>query len=241
MDDALRVLPGRLHGTVAAPPSKSVAHRALICAWLAGDIGCVRGVDRTTSRDIASTIDCLAALGKHQPGSFQERRFHGGLQEPVALECGESGSTLRFLVPLVAALGRFLGLAHVVFQRLHVGRVPALAGQAGHFPAQDQASLGQVGWADRAQAVQVGQGLGHRVAGYHTAGARLVVDQDRLPERFTEFLRHRARRQIRNAAGAEWHDDAQRLGRKSLCHRGGRQHQHDTAQHEEPDCLVHFL
>ena len=110
MDDALRVLPGRLHGTVAAPPSKSVAHRALICAWLAGDIGCVRGVDRTTSRDIASTIDCLAALGKHQPGSFQERRFHGGLQEPVALECGESGSTLRFLVPLVAALGRYVVL-----------------------------------------------------------------------------------------------------------------------------------
>ena len=106
MDDVLRVMPGHLDGTVEAPPSKSVAHRALLCAWLAGDVGCVENVDRSTSRDIAATIDCLAALGRFREGSLRERRFMSGIPEPTVLDCGESGSTLRFLVPLVGALGR---------------------------------------------------------------------------------------------------------------------------------------
>lgn len=106
MDDVLRVLPSHLGGTVEAPPSKSVAHRALLCAWLAGDVGCVENVDRSTSRDVAATIDCLSALGRFREGSLRERRFLSGIPEPTVLDCGESGSTLRFLVPLVGALGR---------------------------------------------------------------------------------------------------------------------------------------
>jgi 3-phosphoshikimate 1-carboxyvinyltransferase len=97
LGDALRVMPGRLAGTVQAPPSKSLAHRALLCAWLAGDIDCVRGVDATTSRDIAATIGCLAVLGTVRSSDRPE---------PVVLDCGESGTTLRLLVPVVAALGR---------------------------------------------------------------------------------------------------------------------------------------
>jgi 3-phosphoshikimate 1-carboxyvinyltransferase len=102
LDDVLRVMPGRLSGTVAAPPSKSVAHRALLCAWLAGDVACVEGVDRSTSRDVAATLDCLAALGDAETRETAD----GASPEPVELDCGESGSTLRFLVPVAAALGR---------------------------------------------------------------------------------------------------------------------------------------
>jgi 3-phosphoshikimate 1-carboxyvinyltransferase len=106
LDESLRVMPGRLAGTVEAPPSKSLAHRALFCAWLAGDVGLVKNVDASSSRDVAATIDCLASLGRFRAGSLRERRFLVGVPEPTVLDCGESGSTLRFLVPLVGALGR---------------------------------------------------------------------------------------------------------------------------------------
>ncbi len=104
--DVLRILPGRLAGAVAAPPSKSIAHRALLCAWLAGDPACVRGVGPGTSNDIDATLGCLAALGAVRPGPLGERRAPPEIPKPVLLDCGESGTTLRLLVPIVAALGR---------------------------------------------------------------------------------------------------------------------------------------
>ena len=55
------ILPGTAQGTVAAPPSKSMAHRLLICAALANGESTVRGVD--PSQDILATADCLTALG----------------------------------------------------------------------------------------------------------------------------------------------------------------------------------
>lgn len=82
--------PSRLKGRITPPPSKSMAHRLLIAAALAGVpfpmTGCV-------GQDVAATEACLQAL--EAPGS-----------EPVLLDCGESGSTLRFLLPVAAALGR---------------------------------------------------------------------------------------------------------------------------------------
>lgn len=105
-EDVLHVGPGRLSGAVAAPPSKSVAHRALVCAWLAGDVGLARGVDESTSKDVAATLRCLRTLGRLRPGNPLDRRVAGDSFEPVVLDCGESGTTLRLLVPLVAALGR---------------------------------------------------------------------------------------------------------------------------------------
>lgn len=73
-------------GAVNIPPSKSLTHRALICYALAhgGEV-----INPSASEDIAATRRCLDAL------------FSGG----EALDCGESGSTLRFLLPLAAALG----------------------------------------------------------------------------------------------------------------------------------------
>ena len=55
------IRPGTAGGTVAAPPSKSMAHRLLICAALAEGESLVRGVDR--SEDILATADCLSSLG----------------------------------------------------------------------------------------------------------------------------------------------------------------------------------
>jgi len=106
------VTPGRLFGTVRAPASKSVAHRLLICAALADRP--TRATIDATNRDIDATIACLEALGA------QIRRDGDALcVRPIAaprgaaeLDCGESGSTLRFLLPVAAALGvraRFTG------------------------------------------------------------------------------------------------------------------------------------
>ena len=55
------IQPGTARGTVTAPPSKSMAHRLLICAALAHGESVVRGVD--PSEDILATADCLTALG----------------------------------------------------------------------------------------------------------------------------------------------------------------------------------
>lgn len=101
-----RILPGSLHGTAAPPPSKSAAHRAIICAGLARGSSALEPIG--TSMDMAATIGCMEKLG----ASFVRtgnRLQAEGISElptaPVTLDCAESGSTLRFLIPLAAALG----------------------------------------------------------------------------------------------------------------------------------------
>ena len=113
----ITIYPNKLHGTVTAIPSKSQAHRLLICAAFSDrptTLLCAH-----TSEDIEATSRCLNALGANIT-----RRAQGYYVEPVetlpvsaVLDCGESGSTLRFLLPVVCALG-----VEVVFQ-LH-GRLP---------------------------------------------------------------------------------------------------------------------
>ena len=83
------IRPGRLGGSVEPPPSKSDAHRALLAAGLAGDTTLVSGLPAPESDDITATRRCLAALA-------------GG---ESLLDCGESGTTLRLLIPVTAALG----------------------------------------------------------------------------------------------------------------------------------------
>ena len=92
MSGALRLGPGALAGEVAVPPSKSLLHRAMVCAALAGDPAACRVPD-APSEDVAATRRCLAALLASGGGA-------------AALDCGESGTTLRLLVPVAAALGR---------------------------------------------------------------------------------------------------------------------------------------
>lgn len=97
--------PGPLKGEIRAVASKSQAHRLLICAALAEgetEITC-----RERSRDIDATADCLRALGAGitcENGVFRVRPIKKSV--PCALlDCRESGSTLRFLLPVLCALG----------------------------------------------------------------------------------------------------------------------------------------
>lgn len=101
------IKPSALKGPVDAPPSKSMAHRYLIGAALSGKVCTLSGVDY--SQDILATIDCLTALGAKistdgdkvtvDPTGFMQS------ENPV-LKCRESGSTLRFFIPLALCLGK---------------------------------------------------------------------------------------------------------------------------------------
>ena len=100
------ILPGAARGTVAAPPSKSMAHRLLICAALAPGESVIRGVD--PSQDILATADCLAALGASLSREGHTVRVRGcdpRRSAPAVLRCWESGSTLRFMIPLCLLSG----------------------------------------------------------------------------------------------------------------------------------------
>ena len=95
--------PSSLKGEITAIPSKSVAHRMLICAALADGPTTLR--IPKTSDDIDATADCLRALGAAITVNNEDY-----IVEPIAqieniplLDCGESGSTLRFLLPVAAA------------------------------------------------------------------------------------------------------------------------------------------
>lgn len=97
------IAPSAPGGSVAAPPSKSMAHRALICAGLAGSGSAVRGV--AASQDVLATLDCLKALGAEFSYENGAARFLRGADifappAGAALPCRECGSTLRFFVPL---------------------------------------------------------------------------------------------------------------------------------------------
>ena len=92
----LKLTPTKLHGVITPPPSKSYAHRALIAAALAG--GESNLTNLADSKDIIATRRCLEALDSPE--------------ELPLLDCGESGSTLRFLIPVALALrggARFTG------------------------------------------------------------------------------------------------------------------------------------
>lgn len=98
----------KIQGEVQAIASKSVAHRYLIAAALADKdvfVGC-----HSVSEDIMATVGCLQAMG-----AKIKRRENGFIVSPIdksgidgnlrQLPCNESGSTIRFLIPVVAALG----------------------------------------------------------------------------------------------------------------------------------------
>lgn len=97
--------PSSVGGTISAIPSKSDVHRVLICAALA-DKACAFPLP-ARSADIDATIRCLCALGATvtvQDGVCTIDPITTPTLSPV-LDCGESGSTLRFLLPVAAALG----------------------------------------------------------------------------------------------------------------------------------------
>ena len=112
-----RISPRVLTGTVAAIPSKSEAHRALICAALAdAPTEILMGPG---SEDIEATIRCLTAFGAKIERTDSGLRVLPITEIPTSCDadCGESGSTLRFLLPVAGALG--------IDTRFHMhGRLP---------------------------------------------------------------------------------------------------------------------
>ncbi len=95
----VQVQAGIATGNIQAPPSKSAAHRALICAALAKGTSTVRGV--AESQDLLATLDCIRALGAKAELCGNTATVTGFANPPSAIfPCRESGSTLRFLLPL---------------------------------------------------------------------------------------------------------------------------------------------
>ncbi len=135
MEQSIVVLPGGLKGEVRVPLSKSLLHRSLICAAMAGDLTLADLGDGILSDDILTTRKCVERIvgelenplsgfdnepgqtngagQTNEPGQDREspRSPVSPLNRPcrenncLLLSCKESGSTLRFIVPLVAALG----------------------------------------------------------------------------------------------------------------------------------------
>jgi 3-phosphoshikimate 1-carboxyvinyltransferase len=124
----LILYPSLLKGNITIPPSKSMCHRGIICAGLAKGLSVVNNI--SLSEDILATLNAIKALGANievenlEASSMLKQdilsiegevfkgfygvKINGGdnkKEENIIIDCYESGSTLRFLVPIAAALG----------------------------------------------------------------------------------------------------------------------------------------
>ena len=104
----VEIKPSKLSGKTLAPPSKSMAHRLLVCAGLAEGESVVRRL--AFSEDVKATIACLIALGATVRTDGDTAFVHGAdvWQKPdktAVLDCNECGSTLRFFTPLCMLCG----------------------------------------------------------------------------------------------------------------------------------------
>ena len=107
----ITITPSKLAGNVTPPPSKSQAHRLLIAAALAHGVSHLDNV--ALSQDIEATINCLDNLGAgftREGPAVTVRGMGANPMSPLRrmayprLDCGESGSTLRFLIPVALAV-----------------------------------------------------------------------------------------------------------------------------------------
>ena len=109
------IAPAQLKGTVTPPPSKSQAHRLIIAAALSDGFCKLSNVD--LSEDIQTTLRCMRTLDADASADgtiIRGADLVDGHEEPApeVMDCGESGSTLRFLIPVSLALkggGKFTG------------------------------------------------------------------------------------------------------------------------------------
>ena len=113
----ITIHPRYLRGDINIIPSKSQAHRLLICAAFSDKPTRLRCPD--TNRDIEATVDCLNALGAEITRTEWGYSISpvSDLPETALLNCWESGSTLRFMLPVTGALG-----VDTIFQM--AGRLP---------------------------------------------------------------------------------------------------------------------
>ena len=110
------LIPSPLKGSVDIPASKSVAHRLIIAAALAEGESVITNV--YPSKDILATIGAVKALGADVALEGDTARIRGIKEHPAeaVIDCCESGSTLRFVIPIAAALGvkaEFFGRANL--------------------------------------------------------------------------------------------------------------------------------
>ena len=115
----IRIYKSTLSGTACAPPSKSYAHRMLICAALAEGRSRINGISE--SEDMLATLDCMSALGciwKRDADEIITERSAPFEDAPDKIfYCRESGSTLRFFIPIAMALkggGTFKGTQRLI-------------------------------------------------------------------------------------------------------------------------------
>lgn len=100
----LKLVPSKLKGEVKIPPSKSMAHRAIICAALSDGLCIIENIDY--SDDIIATIAAMNSLGAtivKYKNHIEVIGAYGNSKKPQesrVIDCNESGSTLRFLVPI---------------------------------------------------------------------------------------------------------------------------------------------
>ncbi len=100
----IKITPAPISGRIEGIASKSFAHRALICACLAKGESKIK--INTTSADIEATVSCLENLGARIVKSGDIYTVLPiNAQESAVINCNESGSTLRFLLPVIAAMG----------------------------------------------------------------------------------------------------------------------------------------
>lgn len=118
------IYPGKCHGEVNIPTSKSVAHRMLICASLSKGESIIRNV--SMSNDISATISCLNNLGAKITIEDNIIKVIGIKEKDikkVELDANESGSTLRFLIPLSSFLAnevKFKGSEKLISRPLKI-------------------------------------------------------------------------------------------------------------------------
>ena len=98
----VKIAPSLLSGCITAPPSKSISHRALICAALADGESLISNL--AFSQDILATVDVLQAIGakieKIDDSTLKVQGINGKPKSLSVLGCRESGSTLRFMIPI---------------------------------------------------------------------------------------------------------------------------------------------
>ncbi len=92
-------------GEVLLPPSKSVSHRAIICAALAKGKSIIHNID--LSNDIKASLNFVKAIGREFSYENRTLTIKGEINPPKSckIDCIESGSTLRFIIPIMSALG----------------------------------------------------------------------------------------------------------------------------------------
>lgn len=134
----------RAMGDISAPPSKSMAHRLLICAALSEGTSIIHGM--SDCEDVLATLDCLSALGvpfEREADTVKVRGIDFSKASTSShLPCRESGSTLRFLIPLCMLSGNntiLTGAGQLMKRPMNV--YEALAKEKGFTFSQDEKSI----------------------------------------------------------------------------------------------------